>query len=152
MPKREAGFFIVDMLIAIEIIKRLSPAIKTAEDLLFDEQAWIVITRELEIIGEAMKHVLDDTSLTALINTSWRDVVDFRNVVAHVYFNINAKTVFSIIKQNIPVLENEIFELLKKYPDKESMKRTFEQSKIDLQSMRRAAGLAYLRYIETLIF
>ncbi|MFH1253912.1 MAG: hypothetical protein V1646_00590 [bacterium] len=58
MPKRDLEFFIIDMLVSINTIQRKTKSITTAESLIQDEDAWLSVTRSLEIIGEAMKNAL----------------------------------------------------------------------------------------------
>lgn len=60
MPKRDVGFFIVDTLISIARVKRYSCGITTEYELMKDEQVLDSIIRPLEILGEAVKHILQD--------------------------------------------------------------------------------------------
>ena len=102
MPKRDYSFFIVDIFVAIDLIKRYSSSMETVRDLLSDEAFSIIIIRELEVIGEAMNNILRNQDLKNYVLSKWRDIVDFRNVVAHEYFGISYDEVFNIVKYNIP--------------------------------------------------
>lgn len=69
------------------------------------------VERELEIIGEAMSRIL---KLDENINISYsRVVVDLRNIVIHAYDNINDAMIWKIIVKDIPLLQEEVEELLK---------------------------------------
>ncbi len=83
MSKRNVLFFIIDMLVAIDLIERSTEDIDLADEFLADEIASTVCSRQLEIIGEAMKYVLEDEQASKLCQPYWRKIVDFRNVVAH---------------------------------------------------------------------
>jgi uncharacterized protein with HEPN domain len=148
MPKREIEFFIVDMLVALDLIMRKTESMTVSDELLYDEDAWNIVSRALEIVGEAMKNVLDSDMLKNIIKPEWRDVVDFRNVVAHEYFGINADQIFDIVKKEVPFLAKELVELLKKHPDQAIVRWTFEQAILDLQQMRRFASFEYLENLQ----
>ena len=125
MPKREGEFFIIDMLVALELIQRKTESMVVPEDLLRDEDAWLAVTRSLEIVGEAMKHVLESTTLKDLTKPAWRDVVDFRNVVVHEYFGINADQIFDIVKTEVPGLEKDLISMLKRHPNQDVVLAVF---------------------------
>ena len=58
---REIEFYIVDILIAIDKIKRYTAQFSCANELLSSEIYWDGVIRELEIIGEATKHLLHNS-------------------------------------------------------------------------------------------
>lgn len=55
MPKRRIEFFVIDVLIQIEKIKRYTFPYQTAQELMHDEVQLSATLRELEILGEACK-------------------------------------------------------------------------------------------------
>ena len=57
---REIEFYIVDILIAMDKIKRYTAQFSSANELLSSEIYWDGVIRELEIIGEATKHLLNN--------------------------------------------------------------------------------------------
>jgi uncharacterized protein with HEPN domain len=64
MPRRPIEFFLVDILVALDTVRRKTECMKESVDLLRDEDAWLGVTRSLEIVGEAMKYVLESEKLT----------------------------------------------------------------------------------------
>ncbi|HZH36324.1 MAG TPA: HepT-like ribonuclease domain-containing protein [Flavisolibacter sp.] len=68
------------------------------------------VERELEIIGEAMNNFLKLNSSVQLSYT--RTVVDLRNKIIHAYDNINNTLVWRILVTDLPVLEQEVAQLL----------------------------------------
>ena len=86
MPKRNVEYFIIDILLFTYKIREYAKSLKTAEELLGDEIRQDAILRKLELIGEAMNHVLKSKKMRDHIRPSWRRIVDFRNLVIHEYF------------------------------------------------------------------
>lgn len=68
------------------------------------------IERELEIIGEAMNNFLKRNPSVQLSYT--RTVVDLRNKIAHAYDNVNHTIICRILVTNLPVLQEEVEQLL----------------------------------------
>ena len=146
MPKRSVEFFMLDILVAIDTIQRHSATIKNSNDFAADETRYNVILRQLEIIGEAMKQILENKKLQT--KPEWRDIVDFRNIVAHEYFGINVKEVFDIVKNEIPLLEKDFIALIKHHEDQEKLTKAFAGIKKDLISIKRIDSINYLEKIE----
>lgn len=70
------------------------------------------VCRNLEVIGEASSQ-LDQEYKEKNSNIKWRDIKDFRNIVAHQYFKLDKNLIWNVIKSNIPDLKKEIEKLLK---------------------------------------
>ena len=68
------------------------------DDLHFD-----AVLRNLEIIGEAVKNVSEETR-QKYPTVKWRKIAGFRDIVAHEYFGVNEETVWDIVKNEIPSL------------------------------------------------
>lgn len=68
-----------------------------------DRKTWSATIRELEIIGEAAGKLPEKIKI-AHPEVSWRVLKDFRNVLAHQYFGINA----DIIQHKLPVLKGQM--------------------------------------------
>lgn len=48
----------------------------------------------------------------------WVDIIDFRNVIVHDYQGIELKTVWDIMKDDLPLLEKFVTDYLKAHHDK----------------------------------
>ena len=71
------------------------------------------VERDFEIIGEAMKRILDkDASFVAIITES-KSIIGLRNQVIHAYDSISDEIIWSILINHLPKLKKEIEELLK---------------------------------------
>lgn len=69
------------------------------------------VERELEIIGEAVNKLLKISPDIAISYA--RIIVDLRNKVIHAYDNVNDMLIWNVVMNHIPVLKNEVEELLK---------------------------------------
>jgi uncharacterized protein with HEPN domain len=69
------------------------------------------IERNIEIIGEALNRILKAYPDIAISDS--RKIVDTRNRIIHGYDSITPDILWLIIKQSLPVLRNEVAELLK---------------------------------------
>ncbi len=105
---RDISFYIVDIFVAIDKIKRYCASIGSADELLGNELVWDACIRELEIIGEATKYLLQ----AQVVAPSYRRIVDFRNQISHGYFGINEEIVWDVIENKMPFYENDLFRMV----------------------------------------
>jgi uncharacterized protein with HEPN domain len=115
MSKREITLYIVDIFIAIDKLESYTQPFESAEALLYSDIHWDASIRELEIIGEATKMLLNHQ----LLDTQYRRIVDFRNQISHGYFGIDATIVWNILKEKLPNYKRDL-------------QKTIEEQNIDL--------------------
>ncbi len=70
------------------------------------------VERNIEIIGEAVKRILDKDSKIELTNA--RKIVDARNRIIHGYDTISDDVIWGIIIRHLPKLKIEVEELMNK--------------------------------------
>ena len=75
----------------------------TYKDFINDDLHFDAVLRNLEIIGEAVKNISEETR-QKYPGIKWRKIAGFRDIVAHQYFGVNEETVWDIVKNEIPVL------------------------------------------------
>jgi uncharacterized protein with HEPN domain len=71
------------------------------------------VERCLEVIGEAMNHLLSVNSLIEI--TGKRQIIALRNRIIHGYDKVSDTAIWAIIHDNLPVLKNEVEKLLEGY-------------------------------------
>ena len=69
------------------------------------------VERNIEIIGEAMNRILKTDSTISVSHA--RKIVDTRNYVIHGYDSLTVDILWSIVVNHLPLLKNEVEELLK---------------------------------------
>ncbi len=82
-----------------------------------DVQVRYAVVRCLEIVGEAARNI----SLPMREEfpfVPWRDIVGMRNKIAHGYFDINWKTVWGVLKEDIPEILPPLRNVEKNLPEK----------------------------------
>lgn len=70
------------------------------------------VERELEIIGEALNRIktIDINTLDKI--DGWREIIGFRNVIAHGYDVVEDEIVWESIEKNIPQLFKQLNDLI----------------------------------------
>jgi uncharacterized protein with HEPN domain len=84
----------------------------TIEEFEKDVKTVDAVTRNLEIIGEAARH------LTKRIrekhpDIDWKAIIGMRNILAHEYFGVRLGIIWKTIRERLPDLRNEIEEILR---------------------------------------
>jgi uncharacterized protein with HEPN domain len=99
MPKRIDGTLIIDIVDSIEKILRYTENI-TFEAFYNDEKTKDAVVRNLEIIGEAARHLSQDF-IDNHKDIEWKKIAAFRNRLIHEYFGVDYSTVWLIIQHNL---------------------------------------------------
>lgn len=98
------AFYVVDIFIAADKIKRYTVDFDNAEHFLHSELEWDAVIRELEIIGEATKHLLKEN----FIDQQYQSIVDFRNHIVHGYFGIDENIVWEVVTELLEAFISEL--------------------------------------------
>ena len=69
--------------------------------------------RNLEIIGEASRNISNQIR-DAHPEISWREIIGFRNILIHTYYSLTLKIIWDIIQNELPVLNEQIKQVLVK--------------------------------------
>jgi uncharacterized protein with HEPN domain len=72
-------------------------------------QSWILL--HLQIIGEAARSMNSNTHQQHP-EISWRDIIDFRNLLVHEYFRVDLNLIWQIVEQEILTLKHQVNAIL----------------------------------------
>lgn len=72
------------------------------------------VERILEIIGEAVNRISEQTLAKSNHSIPWRDIVDFRNLVTHEYFRVDYTMIYKLATEEIPKVKSAILFLIEK--------------------------------------
>jgi len=97
---------------AISDIKRFMKNVNKEEFLENREKQYAVL-RALEIIGEATKNLSKEMKAEHP-EVNWSDIAGMRDRLIHQYFGVNLDLVWATVKKNLPELENQVSEMLRK--------------------------------------
>lgn len=95
-------FYLEDIVESARKIRRYTEGLTFAQ---FRAQDLIVdaVVRNLEIIGEAAKHLPEDAkALTP--DVDWSKAAGFRDVIAHGYFGLDLHVVWDVVQTKLPLL------------------------------------------------
>ena len=98
---------------SIEKIQLYSSSSKDAEDFYHDSKSFDASMIHFINIGEMIGR-LSDTLKNSYPEVPWRDIKDFRNLVSHNYFGIDAEEIWDIIEHHLPLLKDNILKILEK--------------------------------------
>lgn len=83
------------------------------QDFIKNRMLILSVIKEIEIIGEAASRISEVTKLK-YPDILWQDIIGMRNRLIHGYFDVNVKLVWNTVKNNLPVLNKSLKEIIKK--------------------------------------
>ena len=101
------------MRLAAEKIARFTAG-KSIDQYRDDDQLRWSVERGFEIVGEALAQLRKIDPTLAERITDWQAIIGFRNVLIHGYSAIDHKKTWDIVQSELPVLRNELNQLMKK--------------------------------------
>jgi uncharacterized protein with HEPN domain len=113
-PANKDLLYLLRILEAIGKIILYSKDYSTADDFIFsnDQRDYNASLLLLMHIGEQAAKISADTK-NKFPEIQWQHIKDFRNRVVHDYINVDKLIVFSIIKNELPKLQNQISNCIK---------------------------------------
>ncbi|PKL38303.1 MAG: hypothetical protein CVV44_10455 [Spirochaetae bacterium HGW-Spirochaetae-1] len=110
--QRDPLVCVEDALMACLLIQEFTSSINY-DSFSDDSRTKAAVERQFEIIGEALNRIkqIDETILAGISN--WRQIIGFRNVIAHGYDVIEDKVVWDAVINDIPVLTGQLQGILK---------------------------------------
>lgn len=107
---REYRLYLDDIRSACEKIVRYTHGMDL-DAFVHDDKTFDAVARNLEIIGEAAKHI--PTEVRARYpSVPWRRMAGLRDIVAHEYFGIDQDILWDIITHHVPALLPQIRRIL----------------------------------------
>jgi uncharacterized protein with HEPN domain len=83
-----------------------------------DELVQIWILHHLQIIGEAARS-LDPDVRDRFPEIPWPKIIGMRHILVHHYFEIDTELVWSVVERDLPVLKQQIRDLLERWQREE---------------------------------
>jgi len=98
---------IEDAIMACELIIQFIQGM-TEKDFYDDNKTKAAVERKIEVIGEALNRIktIDSNTLEEIDN--WREIIGFRNVIAHGYDVVEDIIVWESIVNDIPLLLSQL--------------------------------------------
>lgn len=113
--RRKPAKYVFDMLDSCRFLLELTQG-ETVARYKADRAFRSAIERELQIIGEAMLQLKGLNPQLAARFTEHEQIIGFRHVLVHGYFDLNADVVWLIIAEKLSVLCSELESALRELP------------------------------------
>lgn len=84
----------------------------TFEQFVVDEKTYGAVARNLQIIGESVKNILQDVRDRSP-EIAWRKIAGLRDILAHAYFQVEDEIIWDIVQNKIQPLQEHVQQLLK---------------------------------------
>jgi len=109
---RDFNIFLIDILQAVKRIEDYTKKLSFEE---FCENQLVQdgVIRNLEIIGEAVKHLPKDVQ-KKYPNVEWKKIAGLRDILIHAYFGVDRDIVWDVITNKIPDFKKQISIILSK--------------------------------------
>ena len=107
---RKIGDYIED------IIDAMTRAVEFVEGMSYNEftkdiKTVYAVTRAIEIIGEAVKHIPNEIR-EKYPDIPWKNMAGMRDIIAHAYFGVNLIRIWEVIEKDIPPLKPKFERIL----------------------------------------
>ena len=106
---RTERLYLADIRDAIDKILRYTSAGREA--FASDERTQDAVLRNIEIIGEAVRGVTDETR-AAHSDVPWKEMAGMRDRIIHDYSRVDLDVVWDVVSQDLPALKMKIASLL----------------------------------------
>ncbi|HMQ76066.1 MAG: DUF86 domain-containing protein [Flavobacteriales bacterium] len=110
MSKRDDRLLLQDMAEAVDKILRYTEG-RSFDQWQGDEFLQDAVIRNFEVIGEACRH-LSHALTREHPDIDWGGIRDFRNLLVHEYFGVDATIVWEILSTDLPKLRTRLHELV----------------------------------------
>ena len=108
---RSEDVYLQDIMESIEIILTYTEN-KSEPEFVNDLMLQDAVIRRFEIIGEASTKISEDLK-NKNPGVQWRLMKGMRNKLIHEYFGVSAITIYSTIKLDLPILKEQLENLVK---------------------------------------
>ena len=109
--RRDYRLYLDDILEAIGKIERYTAGL-SIEQFKNDGKTFDAVIRNLEIIGEAVKHIPSNIRKKSL-DIPWKQMAGMRDKLTHEYFGVRFDVVWDTIRKRLPEVRPLIEEILK---------------------------------------
>jgi len=109
---RDEIMYLEDITESCEKILRFTAGL-SKPGLIGDVRTYDAVVRNLEIIGEAAKHI-NENLRKQMPDIDWRKAAGLRDMLAHAYFGIDNDILWDVVQNKVPQLATSVNDFLNK--------------------------------------
>lgn len=110
---KDVNIFLSHILESIEAIEEYTKDLDSESAFIQDKETQDSVIRRLEIIGEAIRKLPEETKQQAS-EVSWKEIMAMRNILIHEYFGVDLPLVWQVVHKDLPALKKDTKSLLDK--------------------------------------
>lgn len=100
----------------LDAIQKIESYVIVGRDVFMSTSHWQdAVIRELEIMGEATKHISESLRVQ-YPDVPWKRIAGLRDVLIHDYMGVDLDAVWEITQKSLPELKQQIEKILSKIP------------------------------------
>ncbi|MEL6351309.1 MAG: DUF86 domain-containing protein [Cyanobacteria bacterium J06627_28] len=101
---RDLTLYLEDILKSVDKIERYTNGL-SQQEMVEDERTFDAVALNLQIIGEAVKHI-PDAYREIYPQIEWRKIAGMRDFIAHVYFSLDDEIIWDVVQNKLNDLKN----------------------------------------------
>jgi len=108
--KRDFKLYLKDIIECVNSIEEFIGDLDL-DEFIEDDKTNSAVVRKVEVIGEASKNIPLEIK-KRYPNIDWSDMAKTRDKIIHLYFGVDFKIVWNVVKEKLPQLREDIAKIL----------------------------------------